>query len=187
MEDKKLIMEEGIRAIFDFIGENREREGLIETPKRVVKSWEKLYSGYAQDPREILGTVFEEGACDEMVVLKNIEFYSMCEHHMLPFFGKISIGYIPSQKVVGISKLARLVEVFARRLQIQEKMTAQIADTLMEVLQPKGAMVVAEATHLCMVMRGVEKQQSVMVTSAVRGLFKKDARTREEFMGHIRS
>ncbi|MGP1580681.1 MAG: GTP cyclohydrolase I FolE [Wolinella sp.] len=179
-------MEEGIRTIFDYIGEDRNREGLLDTPKRVVKSWEKLYSGYAQDPREILGTVFSDGACDEMVVLKNIEFYSMCEHHMLPFFGKISIGYIPSERVVGISKLARLVEVYARRLQIQEKMTAQIADTLMEVLQPKGVMVVAEAKHMCMVMRGVEKQQSIMLTSAVRGVFKRDSRTREEFMGHIR-
>ena len=162
-------MEEKIRAFFDYIGEDRDREGLLETPMRVIKSWEHL------------------GACDEMVVLKDIEFYSVCEHHLLPFFGKISIGYIPDSKVVGISKLARLVEVFSRRLQIQEKMTSQIADTIMEVLQPKGAMVVAEAKHMCMVMRGVEKQNSIMTTSAIRGLFKSDHRTREEFMGHIRS
>jgi len=179
-------MEDNIKKIFDFIGEDRDREGLKDTPKRVVKSWGKIYSGYKEDPKKILGTVFEDGACDEMVILKNIEFYSMCEHHMLPFFGKVSIGYIPNKKVVGISKLARLVEVFARRLQIQEKMTSQIADTLMDVLHPKGAMVVTEATHMCMVMRGVEKQNSVMTTSAVRGLFKSDHRTREEFMGHIR-
>lgn len=178
-------MQDTIRQIFDYIGEDRNREGLKGTPDRVVRSWEHIYSGYSQDPHEVLSTVFEDGACDEMVVLKNIEFYSMCEHHMLPFFGSISVGYIPDRKVVGISKLARLVEVFSRRLQIQEKMTGQIADTIMEVLQPKGAMVVCEAKHLCMVMRGVEKQQSVMVTSAVRGLFKSDSRTREEFMGLI--
>ena len=170
-------LQEIIRCIFDYIGEDRNREGLLETPKRVVKSWEHLYSGYKSDPKEILGRVFTEGACDEMVVLKNIEFYSVCEHHLLPFFGKISIGYIPDSKVVGISKLARLVEVYSRRLQIQEKMTSQIADTLMEVLQPKGVMVVAEAKHMCMVMRGVEKQNSIMLTSAIRGLFKSDHRT----------
>lgn len=187
MKEKKIsAMEEAVREIFDYIGEDRNREGLLETPKRVVKSWEHLYSGYKSDPKEILGRVFTEGACDEMVVLKNIEFYSVCEHHLLPFFGKISIGYIPDSKVVGISKLARLVEVYSRRLQIQEKMTSQIADTLMEVLQPKGVMVVAEAKHMCMVMRGVEKQESIMLTSAIRGLFKSDHRTREEFMGHIR-
>lgn len=179
-------MEENIREIFDYIGEDRKREGLLDTPKRVVKSWEHLFSGYKKDPKEILGRVFSDGACDEMVVLKDIEFYSVCEHHMLPFFGKISIGYIPDSKVVGISKLARLVEVFSRRLQIQEKMTSQIADTLMEVLQPKGVMVVAEAKHMCMVMRGVEKQNSMMITSAIRGLFRKEQKTREEFMGLIR-
>ena len=179
-------MEENIREIFDYIGEDRNREGLLDTPKRVVKSWEHLFSGYKKNPKEILGTVFSDGACDEMVVLKDIEFYSVCEHHMLPFFGKISIGYIPDSKVVGISKLARLVEVFSRRLQIQEKMTSQIADTLMEVLQPKGVMVVAEAKHMCMVMRGVEKQNSMMMTSAIRGLFRKEQKTREEFMGLIK-
>ncbi|WP_297814230.1 GTP cyclohydrolase I FolE [uncultured Helicobacter sp.] len=185
-KEMKNHIEENIREIFDYIGENRQREGLLETPTRVLKSWEHLYSGYKSNPKEILGKVFADGACDEMVVLKNIEFYSVCEHHLLPFFGKISIGYIPDSKVVGISKLARLVEVYSRRLQIQEKMTAQIADTLMEVLQPKGVMVVAEAKHMCMVMRGVEKQDSLMLTSAIRGLFKSDHRTREEFMGHIR-
>lgn len=186
-ENTRESAQELIRTIFDCIGEDRNREGLLDTPKRVVKSWEHLYSGYKSDPKEILGRVFTEGACDEMVVLKDIEFYSVCEHHMLPFFGKVSIGYIPDSKVVGISKLARLVEVYSRRLQIQEKMTAQIADTLMEVLQPKGVMVVAEAKHMCMIMRGVEKQNSQMLTSAIRGLFKSDHRTREEFMGLIRS
>ena len=129
-----------------------------------------------------MDSVFSEGACDEMVVVKRIEFYSMCEHHFLPFFGDISIGYVPDKRVVGLSNLARLVEVFARRLQIQEQLTTQIADTLMEVLRPKGAMVVCEALHLCVAMRGVGKQNARVVTSAVRGLFKKDSRTRAEFM-----
>ncbi|RAX57682.1 GTP cyclohydrolase I FolE [Helicobacter monodelphidis] len=179
-------MEKLIQDIFEFIGEDKHREGLLETPKRVIKSWETLFKGYNEDPKEVLGTVFEQGACDEMVVLKEIEFYSMCEHHLLPFFGVVHIGYIPDSKVLGISKLARLTEVFARRLQIQEQMTAQIADTLMEVLAPKGVMVVAEAKHMCMLMRGVEKQNSLMITSAIRGRFKSDAKTREEFMAHIR-
>ncbi|AWI33832.1 GTP cyclohydrolase I FolE [Helicobacter apodemus] len=179
-------MEESIKKFFDYIGEDREREGLLNTPNRVIESWKHLYSGYKSNPREILDVVFSDGACNEMVILKAIEFYSVCEHHLLPFFGKISIGYIPDSKVVGISKLARLVEVYSRRLQIQEKMTTQIADTLMEVLQPKGVMVVAEAQHMCMIMRGVEKQNSIMITSAIRGLFKSDIKTREEFMGHIR-
>lgn len=176
-----------IESFFDYIGDDKSREGLLKTPERVVKSWEKLFGGYHENPEEILSAVFEQGACDEMVVLKNIEFYSMCEHHLLPFFGTIHIGYIPNKRVVGISKLARLVETFARRLQIQEQMTAQIADTLMEFLAPKGVMVVAEAQHMCMLMRGVEKQNSTMITSALRGRFKSDAKTREEFMGHIRN
>ena len=178
-------MEESIKKFFDYIGEDREREGLLDTPNRVIESWKHLYSGYKSNPREILDAVFSDGACNEMVILKAIEFYSVCEHHLLPFFGKISIGYIPDSKVVGISKLARLVEVYSRRLQIQEKMTTQIADTLMEVLQPKGVMVVAEAQHMCMIMRGVEKQNSIMITSAIIGLFKSDIKTREECMGHI--
>lgn len=175
-----------IESFFDYIGDDKSREGLLKTPERVVKSWEKLFGGYHEKPEEILSAVFEQGACDEMVVLKNIEFYSMCEHHLLPFFGTVHIGYIPNKRVVGISKLARLVETFARRLQIQEQMTAQIADTLMDFLAPKGVMVVAEAQHMCMLMRGVQKQNSTMITSALRGRFKSDAKTREEFMGHIR-
>ncbi|MDE6044843.1 MAG: GTP cyclohydrolase I FolE [Helicobacter sp.] len=175
-----------IESFFDYIGDDKSREGLLKTPERVVKEWEKLFGGYHEKPEEILSAVFEQGACDEMVVLKNIEFYSMCEHHLLPFFGTVHIGYIPNKRVVGISKLARLVETFARRLQIQEQMTAQIADTLMEFLAPKGVMVVAEAQHMCMLMRGVQKQNSTMITSALRGRFKSDAKTREEFMGHIR-
>jgi len=176
---------ENIKELLRFIGEDPEREGLIDTPKRILKSYDELYAGYKQNPKEILGTVFEDGACDEMVILKDIEFYSMCEHHQLPFFGKISIGYIPNGKVVGVSKLARLVEVFARRMQIQERLTSQIADTLNEVLEPKGVMVICEAQHLCMVSRGVKKQNSKMITSAVRGVFKDEQTTRQEFMSLV--
>lgn len=164
--------EEIVREMLVAVGEDPFREGLKETPARVVKSWGKLYGGYLLDPADVLRTVFTDGHCDEMVVLRDIEFYSMCEHHMLPFFGKCHIGYLPSGCVVGLSKLARLVEVFARRLQIQEKLTAQIADAIQTHLQPKGAMVVMEAQHLCMLSRGVEKQESCMLTSAIRGSFK---------------
>lgn len=177
-------MIDDIRKMIKHIGDNPEREGLLDTPKRVIKSWEHLYSGYGKDVKDIM-TVFKEDACDEMVILKDIEFYSMCEHHLLPFFGKISIGYIPNGKVLGISKLARLVEIFSRRLQIQEKLVSQIADTLMEYLDPKGVMVVCEAKHLCMVARGVEKQNSVMITNAIRGNFiEKDVR--DEFLKMIK-
>lgn len=171
-----------ITDILEFIGEDVSREGLLDTPSRIVRSWDRLYGGYNQDPAEILKTTFKEGSCDEMVILKNIEFYSTCEHHMLPFFGSISIGYLPDKKVVGVSKLARLVECFSRRMQIQERMTKDIADCIMNVLGARGVMVVCEAKHLCMVARGVEKQNSVMVTSAVRGVFKDDAVVRNEFL-----
>ena len=178
-------MIENLKEILAYIGDDPDREGLVDTPKRIIKSWDKLFGGYKQDPKAVLGTVFEDGACDEMVILKDIEFFSTCEHHFLPFYGKVSIGYIPNGKVVGISKLARLVEVFARRLQIQEKMTTQIAETLMEVLSPKGCIVICEGKHLCMVARGVEKQNSNMVTSAIRGAFK-DQAVRSEFMSLVK-
>ncbi|WP_233715332.1 GTP cyclohydrolase I FolE [Helicobacter trogontum] len=176
-----------MQNLFQFIGEDSNREGLVKTPERVAKLHETLYSGYAIDPNTILDSVFSDGACNEMVVVRDIEFYSMCEHHLLPFFGKISIGYIPDKKVVGISNLSKLVEVFARRLQIQEKLTTQIADTIMHSLKPKGAMVVCEALHLCMAMRGNAKQNSKILTSAVRGLFQQDSRTRMEFMQLIKT
>jgi len=148
-----------------------------------LKSWNKIYGGYFENPEEVLGTVFEDDITEDqgMVILKDIEFYSTCEHHMIPFFGKIHIGYIPNKKVVGISKLARLVEVFARRLQIQEKMTNQIADTLQKILQPQGVIVIVEAQHLCMVARGVEKQNSIMITSRVTGAFE-NQNSKEEFL-----
>jgi GTP cyclohydrolase I len=170
-----------IKKIIKAIGDDPDREGLKDTPLRVVKSWGRLFGGYREKAEDVLQTVFVEGACDEMVLLKDIEFYSTCEHHMLPFFGKCSIGYIPSGRVVGISKLARLVEVFARRLQIQERLTTQIADALCTHLQPSGVMVVMEAQHFCMTARGVEKQDSIMVTSAIRGVFKLPE-VRQEFL-----
>lgn len=170
----------------EYIGEDPTREGLLETPNRVIKSWDKLYGGYKEKVEDILKT-FHEGSCDEMVILKDISFYSTCEHHLLPFFGQVHIGYIPDKKVLGVSKLARVVEIFARRMQIQERMTAQICDSIMKWLEPKGCIVITEAQHFCMQARGVEKQKSKMITSAIRGVFKdKDSGAREEFMRFIK-
>jgi len=164
-----------------FIGEDPTREGLVETPKRVVKSWDKIYGGYDQKPEDVL-KIFEEGACDEMVLLKDIEFYSTCEHHMLPFYGTAHIAYIPDKKIVGISKLARLLEIYTRRLQIQERIGDQVTGTLMEQLAPKGAACILEAQHFCMTSRGVEKQNSIMVTSSLKGAFLDDRSARAEFI-----
>ncbi|WP_394980733.1 GTP cyclohydrolase I FolE [uncultured Helicobacter sp.] len=177
--------EQFFARLCDHIGEDRAREGLEDTPRRIIESLQTLFSGYAQNPRDLLGATFEEGLCDEMVIAKDIEFYSMCEHHLLPFFGRISIGYIPDKHLAGISSLARLVESFARRLQIQERLTEQIAQCLLENLQPKGVIVVCEAQHLCMSMRGVQKNPTI-ITSALRGLFKRDPKTRAEFMQLIK-
>jgi GTP cyclohydrolase I len=174
-----------VKKILCVIGENVEREGLRETPKRVVKSWRELYKGYQQDPKQILGTTFEADTYDQMIICKDIEIFSMCEHHMLPFYGKVHIAYIPNKKVVGLSKLARLAEVFARRLQIQERLTDQICNTLDDVLKPLGVMVVVDAKHMCMCSRGVNKQNSLMTTSSVCGLFKTDSKTRSEFLGLV--
>lgn len=173
-----------IRQILFYIGEDPDREGLIDTPKRVVKSWNELYGGYKIDPETVLGTTFKNESYDQMVVCKDIEIFSTCEHHMLPFFGKAHIGYIPSERVVGLSKMARLADVYARRLQIQERLTNEIADTMNNVLRPKGVIVVIEAKHFCMCSRGVGKQHSSMVTSAVLGVFK-DPAPRAEFMSLI--
>lgn len=180
MENRNTITQ-NIRNILTYIGEDVEREGLKDTPERIIKSWDKLYGGYKQDYKKILSKQFYEGKCDQMVILKDIEFYSTCEHHMIPFSGRVHIGYIPSESVVGISKLARLVEVFSRRLQIQERMTEQIADAIDEVLKPKGVIVIVEGRHLCMIARGVEKQNSTMTTSAIRGVFNK-SESRNEFL-----
>ncbi len=167
--------EESITTIYEMIrliGDNPAREGVAQTPNRVVKSWETIYGGYRQKAKDVLTAQFNSENYDEMVVLKNIEFFSTCEHHMLPFFGKAHVAYIPNGSIVGISKLARLVEVFARRLQIQERLTTQIADSLMDIIMPVGCGVVMEAKHFCMVSRGVNKQNSIMETSTLRGVFK---------------
>lgn len=174
--------EQNVTRILQYIGEDPNREGLKDTPSRVVRSFEKLYGGYKEDPKAILKTSFAEGACTEMVVLKGIEMYSTCEHHMLPFYGKAHIGYIPAGKVVGISKLARLLEVFARRLQIQERLGQQITQTIQDELQPLGCGCVLEAQHHCMTSRGVEKQDSIMVTSSLRGVFLEKREVRDEFL-----
>lgn len=178
---------DNIRRILQHIGDDPSREGLRETPLRVMKSHQHLFSGYGKDPADVM-KVFEDGGedYDQMVLLKDIEFFSTCEHHMQPFFGRAHIAYIPDKKVLGISKLARLLEVFSRRLQIQERLTTQVADALMEHLEPKGAAVVIEAKHFCMVARGVEKQNSVMTTSALRGAFMTDATARSEFMSMVK-
>lgn len=164
------------------IGEDPQRQGLLSTPKRVAKAYEFLTSGYNKDIEKVLNNAIFDEKYDEMVLVKNIDFYSLCEHHMLPFFGKVHVAYIPDGKIVGLSKIPRIVDVFARRLQVQERMTQQIADTIEKYLQPKGVAVVSEAFHMCMMMRGVEKQNSSATSSAVHGLFKKDARTRSEFL-----
>ncbi len=174
-----------VEAILKEIGEDPNREGLIKTPERVAKAYEFLTQGYNQNIEEVLnGAVFEE-KYDEMVIVKDIDFYSMCEHHLLPFFGKIHIAYIPKGKIVGLSKIPRIVDVFARRLQVQERMTKEIADTLNKYLEPQGVAIVCEAYHMCMMMRGVQKQNSITTTSAMAGIFTEDARTRAEFLNLI--
>ncbi|MBI5754950.1 GTP cyclohydrolase I FolE [Candidatus Peregrinibacteria bacterium] len=170
-----------IRSILSHIGEDPDREGLKGTPERVIKAYEKLFSGYRKRPKDIL-TVFDGEHYDEMIVARDIEFYSMCEHHILPFFGKAHIGYIPNGKIIGLSKIPRLVEIFARRLQNQERLTSQIAESLHELLNPKGVGVVLEAKHFCMMCRGVEKQNSTILTSSLLGLFKNTMNTRSEFL-----
>ncbi len=179
------MIETHIKDLIILIGDNPEREGLKNTPKRVAKAYKTLFSGYAKDPKEIL-TVFEDERYDEMIISKDIEFHSICEHHIMPFFGKAHIGYIPNGKIIGLSKLPRLIEIFSRRLQNQERLTKQIADTLQELLNPKGVGVVIEAQHLCVMSRGVKKQGVSMTTSAVTGLFKKNAQTRMEFLHLIK-
>lgn len=170
-----------IREILKFIGDDPDREGLRDTPSRIIRAWDEIFAGYRSDPLEILSTAFQDGKCEEMVILRDIEGFSMCEHHMLPFRYKAHVGYLPSERVVGLSKLARVVECFGRRLQIQERMTAQIADAMVEALSPIGVIVVIEGQHLCMQARGVKKQGSTMVTSAIRGRFQKPE-VREEFL-----
>jgi GTP cyclohydrolase I len=175
-------MEDAIRAILKEIGENPQREGLLGTPGRVKKAYEYLMQGYRQDPVDILKSAIFHEECNHMIIVRDIELYSMCEHHMLPFFGKCHIGYIGRDRVYGVSKLARLVDCFARRLQVQERLTQQIAACLMEPIEAEGVGVVIEAQHLCMMMRGVTKQNSKMVTSAMLGSFRHEHATRDEFL-----
>src|SRR4051794_34388969 len=163
------IAEDAVRDLLIMVGEDPDRPGLLDTPQRVRRSLADLTRGYAQDPREVMGRAIFEEAYDEMVVVKDIELYSLCEHHLLPFFGKAHVAYLPNGRIVGLSKLPRLVEIFSRRLQVQERLTKQIAEALWETLEPRGVGVVIEAAHLCMMMRGVEKQQSSTVTSHMIG------------------
>jgi GTP cyclohydrolase I len=175
-------VEKLIREILVQIGENPEREGLVKTPERVARAWEEIASGYQADPGEMVRGALFESSGKEMVVVNDIDFYSVCEHHMLPFFGKAHVAYIPNGKIVGLSKIARVVEAFARRLQVQERMTSQIAGCLMENLAPLGVAVVLHAQHLCMMMRGIQKQNSMAVTSEMLGAFEKNSKTRAEFL-----
>ena len=171
-----------VREQLQLLGEDPEREGLLRTPDRVAGALQFLTRGYTQTVEEVIGTALFEEEHDSMVIVRDIEVYSLCEHHLLPFFGKAHIAYIPDDKIIGLSKLPRIVDVFARRLQVQERLTEEIAQAIEDVLQPQGVGVVIEAVHLCMMMRGVEKQNSKTITSAVHGLFRRDHRTREEFL-----
>ena len=178
-------MKDVIKQILFSIGEDANREGLLDTPDRVVRSWKELYSGYNQKPEDILTTFKNEGK-DPIILLKDIEFYSMCEHHMLPFFGKAHVAYIPDKKIIGISKLARLVDIYARRLQIQERIGDQVTSDIMRLLDARGAACIIEAKHMCMCMRGVGKQESIMSTSSLQGAFFTSAGARIELMAMIK-
>lgn len=177
--------EDAVRLILEKIGEDPQRPGLIDTPKRVVNMYKELTSGYEKDPHEEINDAVFNIKYDEMVVVKDIEYYSLCEHHMLPFFGKCSVGYIPNGKIIGLSKIPRIVEIVSKRLQVQERMTVEIADFLNKTLKPQGVGVVAEGYHLCMAMRGVKKAEVSMLTSSMLGVFRKDERTRTEFLSLI--
>jgi GTP cyclohydrolase IA len=178
--------EEAVRTLIRWAGDDPGREGLAETPARVIRAYEDWFSGYGQDPHEFLGRTFSEIAkYDEVVILKDIPFSSHCEHHMAPITGRVHVGYLPRKRVVGISKLARLVQAFARRLQIQERLTAEIADTLQAELQPLGVAVMVEATHACMTTRGVHAREATMTTSRMLGIFRDNAKTRAEFLAAI--
>ena len=181
VEEKQAELAKHYEAILGLLGEDAQREGLLKTPTRVAKAMQFLTRGYEQDPHEVLRSAMFHEEYRQMVIVKDIDFFSLCEHHMLPFYGKAHVAYIPNKHITGLSKVARVVEIFARRLQIQERMTTQIKECIQETLNPLGVMVVIEAKHLCMQMRGVEKQNSITVTSDFTGIFK-EAKTREEFM-----
>ncbi len=178
---------DAVKTMMKFVGEDPNREGLIKTPERVLKAYEYIFGGYRENPIDILNSAMFTSSNDEMVLIKDIEFYSTCEHHLLPIIGRAHVAYIPDGKVVGLSKIPRVVDVFARRMQIQEQLTEQIADALMDAIAPKGVAVVLQARHMCMEMRGVEKISSTTTSSALRGLFKKDEKTRAEFFSLINS
>jgi GTP cyclohydrolase I len=175
-----------VESMLKELGEDPGRDGLLKTPERVARAMRFFTQGYGQDPAEILNGALFDVEYDEMVLIREIDFYSLCEHHMVPFFGRVHVGYIPNGKVLGLSKIPRLVEMFARRLQVQERMTNEIAQTLQDILQPKGVGVVVEAKHLCMIMRGVQQQNSFAITSSLLGAFTKDPKTRSEFMDLMR-
>ena len=179
-------IQRAIHSILQAIGEEAIREGLLDTPKRVAKAYEEIFSGIGVDEKSVLGTTFDEEDHHELVIVKDIEFFSMCEHHLLPFFGKAHIGYIPNGSIVGISKLARLVEIVSKRPQVQERMVSEIAEAINDTLNPLGVMVVIEAQHLCMMMRGIKKPGSSTVTSAVRGVFMEKPSARAEFLSLIK-
>ena len=185
MADADALLEEAVRTLLVEIGEDPSREGLARTPGRVRRMYDELTAGYHVDPDALINDACFTVDYDEMVVVRDIEFFSLCEHHLLPFIGKAHVGYLPRGRVVGLSKIPRIVDMYAQRLQVQERLTVQVADFLMEKLEPKGVACVIEATHLCTMMRGVRKQEATMVTSSMTGTFRRDARTRAEYMGLI--
>ncbi len=178
-------VEDAVRVVLRSYGEDPDREGLRETPRRVRRMYAELLQGYAVDPKALINDALFDEPHDDMIVVRDIEYASLCEHHLLPFLGHAHVAYIPDRRIIGLSKIPRIVDMFARRLQVQERMTGQIADFLMDVLEPRGVAVVVDGVHLCSLMRGVRKHDSSMTTSAIRGLFRKDARTRAEFMAHL--
>lgn len=184
--ERKETIEDAVREILTSVGEDPDREGLVRTPDRVARMYDELLAGYHVDPVALVNDALFNVEYDEMIVVKDIEFFSLCEHHMLPFYGRAHVAYVPSDKVIGLSKIPRIVEMFARRLQVQERMTQEIANLLDHVLKPQGVGVVVEGAHMCSMMRGVKKENARMVTSAMLGNFKENPKTRNEFMEHLR-